>query len=175
MAELQGAAGVSHANLVQMKHCCWEKELMLVLEFFELGSAPAPITFTNNNPISAWAPMSRHALRPVHLFIPRRGRTLTRRGCRRTKGLHDVLERAALAVHPAREVDVTGKGEDGVRRAARGNHQDAALVGQRGSDPSAYLRFRILSQGPLTSHAGARVRPSCGAAHMGRPCSVRSC
>ncbi len=38
MAELQGTKGVSHPNLVQMRFCCWEQELILVLEYFELGS-----------------------------------------------------------------------------------------------------------------------------------------
>ena len=38
MAQIQGEHGISHGNLVQMLHCCWEKELLIVIEFFELGS-----------------------------------------------------------------------------------------------------------------------------------------
>ena len=38
MAAMQGASGVSHPNLVQMLHCCWEEELLLVLEYFPLRS-----------------------------------------------------------------------------------------------------------------------------------------
>ena len=38
MARLQLKGGVSHKNLVQMLHCCWEGEMMIVLPFYELGS-----------------------------------------------------------------------------------------------------------------------------------------
>ncbi len=38
MALLQGSLGISHANLVQMLHCCWEDELLLLLEYFPEGS-----------------------------------------------------------------------------------------------------------------------------------------
>ena len=41
VARLQQKDGVSHKNLVQMLHCCWEGEMMIVLPFYELGSLRA--------------------------------------------------------------------------------------------------------------------------------------
>ena len=38
MALLQGDLGISHPNLVQMVHCCWEGELLLLLDYYPLGS-----------------------------------------------------------------------------------------------------------------------------------------
>ena len=38
VARLQQKGGVSHKNLVQMLHCCWEGEMMILLPFYELGS-----------------------------------------------------------------------------------------------------------------------------------------
>ena len=38
MATIQGDAGVSHPNLVQMLHCSWDGELLIVLEYFPWGS-----------------------------------------------------------------------------------------------------------------------------------------
>ena len=38
MAELQGDLGISHPNLVQMLHCCYDREFLIILKHFELGS-----------------------------------------------------------------------------------------------------------------------------------------
>ena len=38
MTFLQGDIGVSHPALVQMLHCCWKEELLIVIEYFEKGS-----------------------------------------------------------------------------------------------------------------------------------------
>ena len=38
MANLQRNKGISHPNLVQMLHCCWENEMLLILEYCEMGS-----------------------------------------------------------------------------------------------------------------------------------------
>ena len=37
MARLQRVGGTSHKNLVEMRHCCWAHEMMLVFSFYELG------------------------------------------------------------------------------------------------------------------------------------------
>ena len=38
MAEMQSDGGVSHPNLVQMRHVCWEKELLIVFDYYKLGA-----------------------------------------------------------------------------------------------------------------------------------------
>ena len=37
MAKLQ-VDGTSHSNLVQMINCCWEAELLLIIDYYQLGS-----------------------------------------------------------------------------------------------------------------------------------------
>ena len=37
MARLQ-KDGVSHPNIVQMLHCCWKSSLLLILDYYVLGS-----------------------------------------------------------------------------------------------------------------------------------------
>ena len=44
MATLQGDVGVSHPNLVQMLYCCWNAQLLIVYEYFPLGSVDALIS-----------------------------------------------------------------------------------------------------------------------------------
>jgi len=44
MATLQRNKGMSHPNLVQMLHCCWENEMLIVLEFCQMGSLDAVLT-----------------------------------------------------------------------------------------------------------------------------------
>ena len=38
MARLQQSGGIAHPNIIQMNHCCWQGELLLLLEYCPLGS-----------------------------------------------------------------------------------------------------------------------------------------
>ncbi len=50
MATLQ-SNGVSHPNLVQLLFCCWEEDLLLVLEYHALGSFRDVVSTARQNPL----------------------------------------------------------------------------------------------------------------------------
>ena len=51
MAKLQ-TGGVSHPNIVQMMYCCWKSSLMLMLEYYELGSLCETLHVCKQNPMA---------------------------------------------------------------------------------------------------------------------------
>ena len=56
MAKLQ-SGGISHPNIVQMMYCCWKSSLMLVLEFYELGSLRETLHVCKQNPMAYGEPI----------------------------------------------------------------------------------------------------------------------
>ncbi len=53
MARMQ-KNGISHENLVQMVFCCWDRELLLLLEFCELGSLTDVLVCPTYHPSLTW-------------------------------------------------------------------------------------------------------------------------
>ena len=51
MAKLQ-SGGMSHPNIVQMIYCCWKSSLMLMLEYYPLGSLCEALHVCKRNPMA---------------------------------------------------------------------------------------------------------------------------